>query len=257
MIFTGQEAYLVASDWFEAKGQAVIASALRVAPWAHAVGEDGFGVYADLRVGEAKQRMRWIPPGEFIMGSPETEEGRWQDEGPQRKVTFTKGFWMADTPCTQSLWIALMGRNQSRFKNNPTYPVENVSWDEVQEFLMTLGRFAPELNARLPTEEEWEYACRAGTAESRYGNLDDIAWYEGNSGYTTHRVGLKKPNPWGLYDMLGNVWEWTNSEVHGQERVFRGGSWDVLARRVRAASRDAFEPGDRLWDLGFRFIVYP
>ena len=269
MIFTGKEAHLVASDWFEDRGQALVAKALRSAPWAQTVGEDQYGVYADLRVGETKQRFRWIRPGSFIMGSPDDEKGRWDDEGPQHKVTFTKGFWMADTPCTQLLWSQVMGSNPSLFKNNPNNPVERVSWDDIQGFYARLGRFAPELNARLPSEEEWEYACRAGTALPRYGELDDIAWYAGNSG-GTHPVGLKEPNPWGLYDMLGNVDEWCadgwgdtvsrpTTSINprprglGRGRSRRGGSYDAF--NVRAAYRYWYKPEGRFETLGFRFII--
>ncbi len=247
MEFTGKEAHLVSSDWFEDRGQALVAKALRFAPWAQTVGEDGFGIYADLRVGEAKQRFRYIMPGSFIMGSPDDEKGRWDDEGPQHKVTFTKGFWMADTPCTQLLWSQVMGNSPSRFKS-PRRPVESVSWDDAQEFINALRSRVACLDAALPSEARWEYACRAGTAGPRYGELDDIAWWKGNSGGHTHPVGLKEPNPWGLYDMLGNVWEWCADtwsgyeagglvDPLGQGRVRRGGSWLRYDHIVRAASR--------------------
>lgn len=189
--------------------------------------------------------MRWIAPGRFMMGSPESEAGRWEDEGPQHEVTLTEGFWLADTPCTQDLWQAVMGDNPSRFRS-PRRPVEQVSWDDVQGFLARLNQGGGDERAAhwcLPTEAQWEYACRAGTTTATHAGpieivrvsnapvLDDIAWYRGNSGVDydldefadssqwpgkqyrhtragTREVGLKQPNQSGLCDMLGNVYEW-------------------------------------------------
>jgi formylglycine-generating enzyme required for sulfatase activity len=211
--------------------------------WAESMGRDWYGLWSEFRVGDVVQRLRWIPPGRFRMGSPESEEGRWDDEGPVHEVTITKGYWLFDTPCTQALWLAVLGgKNPSRFVD-PLRPVEQVSWDDVQGFLDATNTKLPGLNLRLPTEAQWEYACRAGTSEATYAGdlvflgqnnapvLDDIAWYGGNSGHEydldegedssswkekqydhkkagTSRVGLKDPNGWGLLDMLGNVWEW-------------------------------------------------
>ena len=250
MEFVGQEAHLVASDWFETKGQALVAEALRKAPWAHAVGEDGFGVYADLRVGAAKQRLRYIMPGEFLMGSPDDEEGRYPGE-EQHSVTIAKGFWMANTPCTQKFWSWVQGVLHIHF-NNPNNPVECVSWHDAQEFCTKLGRFAPELNARLPSEAQWEYACRAGTAGPRYGELDDIAWWKGNSGGHTHPVGLLKPNPWGLYDMLGNVWECATNRY---SMWMCGGSYGADKEDLRSSRHWWSDMDVRLKFIGFRFII--
>ncbi len=188
------------------------------------------------------------------MGSPAAEEGRHPDEGPQQWITVTHGYWLADTPCTQALWVAVMGRNPSCFKGSLRLPVENVSWADAQSFLAKLNAQVPGLNAGLPTAAQWEYACRATSTEPRYGDLDEIAWYEGNSEGRTHEVGQKLANGWGLHDMLGNVWEWCadRSGLSGQDRAIRGGSWFSIARLVRAASRLADEPGSRNGDQGFR-----
>jgi formylglycine-generating enzyme required for sulfatase activity len=151
-----------------------------------------------------------IPAGEFTMGSPENEQGRDSNE-PQHKVKITKPFYMQTTEVTQAQWKAVMGNNPSYFKGNDL-PVETVSWDDAQEFIKKLS--AKEgVKYRLPTEAEWEYACRAGSTTKFYfgedeSKLDEYAWYHNNSDGKTHPVGQKKPNAWGLYDMHGNVWEW-------------------------------------------------
>jgi formylglycine-generating enzyme required for sulfatase activity len=201
------------------------------------------------------------------MGSPEDEEGRWDVEGPRHLVTIEPGFWMFDTPCTQALWEAVMGENPSGFKG-PDRPVESVSWDQCQEFLKALNSRIDGLRLSLPSEAQWEYACRAGTETPRYReDPDEIAWYSANSGAETHPVAGKEPNAWGLYDMLGNVFEWCEdvwagnyreeSRAAGSEpasvlRVIRGGSWDSVARDVRAAFRYLVEPSYRDDFLGFR-----
>jgi formylglycine-generating enzyme required for sulfatase activity len=203
------------------------------------------------------------------MGSPEDEEGRWADERPRHPVRIGSGFWMFDTPCTQALWEAVMveGANPSHFKGADR-PVEQVSWDDCRGFLERLNGRLEGLHLGLPSEAQWEYACRAGTASARYHeDLDEIAWYGGNSGGETHAVRGKLPNAWGLYDMLGNVWEWcadawTEDYSRGSEkgaaapasahRVIRGGSWGFAPQFVRAAYRSHVEPSNRLLILGFR-----
>ena len=130
--------------------------------WASTMGRDNFGLYADLTVNAVTQRFRWINPGAFLMGSPETEAERDDDE-TQHQVTLTHGYWLADTPCSQAFWMAVMGENPSEFNQNTNNPVEQVSWHEVQDFILKLNAQFPDLAARLPTEAEWEYACRAGT----------------------------------------------------------------------------------------------
>jgi len=198
-----------------------------------------------------------IPAGKFRMGS--------SDEN-LHTVTLTKPFELMTTPVTQALWEFVMGGNPSCFKG-PDRPVEEVSWDDAQGFISKLNAMLGVTCFRLPTEAEWEYACRAGTTSATYGNLDEVAWYENNSGKETHRVGQKQPNAWGLYDMLGNVWEWCQDwyggypdgdvidpvgPSSGSSRVNRGGSWGNGARIVHAANRYLGAPGYRYGILGFR-----
>lgn len=236
--------------------------------WAQDWGWDAFGAWVTLRVGGVEQHMRWIPSGSFVMGSPEDEEGRYGNEGPQHEVQLTRGFWLFDTPCTQALWQAVMGDNPSRFKGTDR-PVEQVSWQDCQEFISRLNQQLPDLNLRLPTEAQWEYACRAGTTTVRYEEkLDAIAWYRENSNGETHPVKQKRPNGWGLYDMLGNVDEWCLDGLReyakkrrvdplgptsvGTNRAMRGGYWGWGAQSVRTAIRDGDPSGHRGGYLGFR-----
>lgn len=248
--------------------------------WASSWGEDDFGVFMGFTVGAVEQRMRWVGPGAFSMGSPEAELGRFDDEGPRHTVMLTRGYWIADTPVTQALWTAVMGWNPSRFEGDEARPVETISWENCQEFCEELNRRIPGLGARLPTEAEWEHACRAATTTATYaGDLDGetnantlepIAWYGGNSGGETHPVKLKQPNARGLYDMLGNVWErcqdygyrsYTSEPQEnpsgpatGEYRVIRGGSWYEHARGVRAACRLGGAPGLSDGALGLRLV---
>jgi formylglycine-generating enzyme required for sulfatase activity len=212
------------------------------------------------------------------MGSPEGAEGRWPDEGLRHWVSINSGFWMFDTPCTQALWEAVMGENPSHFKmvdrprEGADRPVENVSWNDCQSFVDKINeKLRPEeagLSLSLPSEAQWEYACRASTQTPRYSeNLDAIAWFSENSENQTHPVASKEANSWGLYDMLGNVFEWcadvwvddytdkartAAAESVSALRVFRGGSWYDDARYMRAAYRYLNETSYRSHYLGFR-----
>ena len=177
------------------------------------------------------------------MGSPDDEGGRFPAEGPRHLVRIDPGFWMFDTPCTQALWEAVMRENPSRFKA-PKRPAESVSWDQCQEFLEAPNSRFDGLELSLPSEAQWEYACRAGTEGPRYReSLDEVAWYSENSGGETHPVAEKMANTWGLYDTLGNVREgcadvWTDDYTEtargssAAPRVIRGGSWNFVAQDV-------------------------
>ena len=218
-----------------------------------------------------------IPAGTFQMGSPDSEKGRFSREGPQHEVEITKAFQSMAVPVTNAMWLAF----EPDFKPQSwdhvddedlmLHPVVNVSWNDVQRFCEWLnGSLA--WDVRLPTEAEWEYACRAGTATQYWSgataqDLERVGWYSGNAGGRTHRVGQKPANPWGLYDVHGNVWEWCQDwyssyqegmvadptgPAMGESRVLRGGSWYDVARHVRSASRSSRPPSNRPGHLGFR-----
>jgi formylglycine-generating enzyme required for sulfatase activity len=228
--------------------------------------------------GGVKMSFAWCPPGTFQMGGD-----KYNDEKPVHEVRLTKGVWMGVTPVTQSQWQAVMGNNPSHFKG-PQRPVEEVSWEDAVEFCRKLSELPEEKAAgrvyRLPTEAEWEYACRAGSQTAySFGDdarlLKDFAWFSDNSNSQTHPVGQKKPNAWGLYDMHGNVWEWCGDwygdyprgsatdptgPKERSSRVYRGGSWLISAGNCRAAYRDGDGPSDSydiLGDLGLRLARVP
>lgn len=247
--------------------------------WAAAVDNDQYGQRAMVRVRNVSFNMRFIPKGRFTMGSPTDEKGRYPDEGPQHEVTLTKDFWLAETPCTQALWVAIMGKNPSNTKGLE-YPVDQVSWNDCRVFFKALNENVPELVASFVTEAQWEYTCRAGTTQARYGRLSDVAWYSGNASRRegllaifddgkVHCVGERQPNAWGLYDMLGNVNEWC-SDWHGSytaesatnptgpdtgtSRVARGGWFNGLGSSARSANREYFMPGRRPLAVGLSLI---
>jgi formylglycine-generating enzyme required for sulfatase activity len=201
----------------------------------------------------------WIPPGTFQMGSSPGDSECSEDEQPAHEVTIARGYWMGQTVVTQDAYVRVMGRNLSYFSGEQL-PVENVNWKEAQEYCEAVGM-------RLPTEAEWEYAARAGTTGSRYGEIDRIAWYKGNSGKQTHPVAEKEPNAWGLYDMLGNIWEWVSDwranyqagsqrdpagPASGEYRVLRGGSFYDYPPSVRAPCRSRLAPELRHGVIGLR-----
>ena len=216
-----------------------------------------------------------IPAGEFEMGSPSDEEDRYDDEGPAHTVTIEESYYLGKYEVTQEQWKAVMGSNPSCFEGDDL-PVEKVSWNDVQEFIEKLNEMEGTDKYCLPSEAEWEYACRAGTT-TRYSfgddesELEDYAWYSSNSNSKTHVVGQKKPNAWGLYDMHGNVWEWCQDAYHSDydgapsdgsawedsgssDRVDRGGGWGSGARSCRSALRGWDDPGAHGDYLGFRVL---
>jgi formylglycine-generating enzyme required for sulfatase activity len=198
------------------------------------------------------------------------------DEQPVHEVRISQPFYLGKYPVTQGQWEAVLGNNPSCFRGDRNRPVENVSWHGVQEFIRQLNAREGGMAYRLPTETEWEYAARADTTTDYcFGDdrrqLKKYAWYEANSGAKTHAVGQLKPNVWGLYDMHGNVWEWTqdwydeeyyDNSPHddppgpsaGSYRVVRGGGWDCGAGDCRSASRAVEEPSGRSNVIGFRLL---
>lgn len=230
----------------------------------------GRGYTANLS-GGVKLQMVEILTGSFCMGSSNGET----NENPVHRVTITHGFFMGKYEVTQAQWQAVMGANPSSFKGDDNLPVEQVSWDDAQEFINKLNEMNDGYKYRLPTEAEWEYACRAGTSGDYYAqDPDDIAWYLDNSGKKTHRVGTKQANAFGLYDMSGNVWEWCrdwyvdtyngaptdgSARLSGGEqksRVLRGGSWLYAAALLRSALRNWGTPDFRYDNVGFRVVAF-
>jgi formylglycine-generating enzyme required for sulfatase activity len=255
---------------------------------------------------EPPQNMVFIPSGTFRMGSPENEEGHGESEGPQTDVIISRGYWMGKYEVTQGEYEAVMGNNPSFFNGvrregteceidygvDLSRPVDLVSWDDAVAYCAALterermaGRIAPNSLYRLPTEAEWEYACRAWTStrysygdDPGYTNLKNYAWYRDNSDDQTHPVGQKLPNPWGLHDVHGNVFEWCQDwwadslpggialdpkgPVMGSHCVFRGGSWSywfgwINAGRCRSADRRHDYPDLRDHNIGFRAVLAP
>jgi formylglycine-generating enzyme required for sulfatase activity len=228
----------------------------------------------------------WIPPGNFMMGSPKVEKER-HDGETQHKVTLTKGFYMGVHTVTQEQWQEVMGNNPSHYKGEKNLPVDNVSWDDCQEFIKKLGEKTKDKKAyRLPTEAEWEYACRAGTTtpfhfgetiSTEQANYNgDFVYGNGKKGVLRNKttpVGSFPANAWGLHDMHGNVFQWcqdwygeypNNEETdprgptkglgfaRGQERVLRGGSEGTHPWACRSAYRYASRPDNSNFDCGFR-----
>jgi len=230
-------------------------------------------VIADLTL-----ELLWVAPGEFTMGSSLEEPERNKAEGPQTRVTLTRGFWLGRTEVTQAQYEAVMGANPSSLKSaGPQAPVEHVSWIDAMAFCRkltererTAGRLPDGCTYTLPTEAQWEYAFRAGTTGAYVGEPETTAWYDRNSGATTHPVGEKKPNPWGFHDLAGNVLEWCydwygnypggavfdpRGPERGYYRIARGGSWRTDARLGRAAARSGGSAGRQDYTIGFRLAL--
>ena len=261
--------YLLLPDNSNIDSSNYIANSFEVTSGGSHAGEE-----RDFPLGDTTIRMCWVPAGSFQMGSPYNEQYPNDDEGPVHRVTFVEGFWLGKYEVTQGQWEAVMGSNpSSEYGVGSNYPVYCVSWTDIQGFESALSN-----EFRLPSESEWEYACRAGT-ETRFYWADDgiysqigtYAWYENNSSSRTHPVGGKTANAWGLCDMIGNVWEWCEDWYHsdytnapsdgsawtspsGSQRVSRGGSWDIWAPGCQSTRRIDFRPPLRYGDLGFRLV---
>lgn len=254
-------------------------------PWASAYGQDEYGYWMEFTVENVVQRLRWVHPGDFIMGSPADELGHLGRE-LQHPVTLSEGYWLADTACTQALWQAVMdGNNPSKFQgetDSSERPVERVSWEDCSQMLRQLNNVLLGLNLRLPTEAEWEYACRAGaatsfsfgeSASSNQANFDNSLDYidmgPGLYRKQTEKAKVFNLNGWGLYQMHGNVLEWCQDwfyedydvegyidpkgPLQGTKRVFRGGSWYNIGKVMRSAYRDGAPPNIRGTTFSFRF----
>lgn len=216
-----------------------------------------------------KFEMVGIPSGSFCMGSNDS-----QYEKPIHRANINYSFYMGKYEVTQEQWQAVMGNNPSYFSNcGGDCPVENVSWDDVQGFIRNLNNLQSEYKYRLPSEAEWEYACRAGTTGDYGGNLDSMAWYNANSNNKTHEVGAKRANAWGLYEMHGNVWEWVEdifdnynfrsmptdgspnlSVRNSSHRVLRGGGWNGETYDLTSANRSSAPSTSRWNGWGFRLV---
>jgi formylglycine-generating enzyme required for sulfatase activity len=227
---------------------------------------------------DLKLELIWVNPGSFVMGSSSEEGDRNKAEGPQTKVTLTKGFWLGKTEVTQGQYEAIAGENPSAFKSVGTNaPVERVSWIDAMAFCEKLnareraaGRLPDGYAYTLPTEAQWEYVYRGGTTSEYPGYVESMAWIAGNSGETTHLVAQKSPSAWGFYDMAGNVMEWTYdwygnypggavTDPVGPERGYyrtgRGGSWRTELRVCRSAARSGGSEGRQDYTIGFRLAL--
>ena len=244
--------------------------------WAEAMTSDPYGMVATVRLRGLRSapwssmRFRLMKAGRFHMAADDSEPGRRLYEGPKHEVILSRDFWMAETPCTQEAYGQLTGQNPSRFIA-PLRPVESVSWAEVAELIDELNSLAEGVRFALPSEAQWEFCARAGQAYAdSTPRLNEQAWYRDTASSSTHVVGAKAPNPWGLYDMLGNVWEWcddwyapytAHSAVDpsgprvGERRVVRGGSWADTASRIRWTTREAHRDSFRSERIGFRLTL--
>jgi len=259
--------------------------------WASAYGQDPYGYWADLYLDEndlensPKQRFRWIPAGEFMMGSPEHEVERNSSEN-YHQVTLSHGFWLADTACSQAFWQAIMGDNPAHFTLSGQHPVERVSWHDTQDFVQRLNKKVASLNTTLPSEAQWEYACRAAsTSAFNFGEAISSKQvnFNGERPYAdtpksefrkeTVEVDSLSQNAWGLYQMHGNVWEWCQDHWQAElgtkavtdpktitddeegRRVLRGGSWISLSMYCRSAIRYHYAADVRYNLCGFRLSL--
>jgi formylglycine-generating enzyme required for sulfatase activity len=209
----------------------------------------------------------WVPGGTFMMGCSPGDMECFSDEKPSHPVTLSRGFWIGKTDVTVDAYETFAGIAEAKTDSMRTMPIVDVTWDEALQYCRWAG-------GRLPTEAEWEYAARAGSSGVRYGDIDDIAWFEGNSSNSSHPTAQKKENGYGLFDMLGNVWEWVNDwydgnyysagpqidpggPVTGTMRVLRGGSWLNFPNLIRFSDRGRSEPDARFNYFGMRCVWAP
>ena len=262
--------------------QATVAETVFPPVWAARFGLDRLSPFpfADAELADdVFMRFRCVPSGSFLMGSPEDEHGRLGGREALHEVRLTRGLWLAETPCTRRQWSVVMGIDLDDPENEGELPIAEVSWEDCAKFFDAVRKVSG-LHLRLPTDAEWEYACRAGTQSAfndgsactqptgRDPALDELGWYYENSDYTSHPVKQKRPNAWGLFDMHGNVWEWCrdwwtadlgtepgvdpDGPETGQVRVIRGGCFGNDAGSCRSACRGFGDPGGRDAVLGFR-----
>lgn len=255
--------------------------------WAERFGEDRHGIFAEFDLRGVTFAWRWIPPGRFLMGSPDDEAGRHPSEGPQHEVTLTHGFWMGTTPVTHAQWAPMDPTRPSYPQGMLHVPKTEVSWADCRRYARALSSMNEGLSADLPTEAQWEYACRAGSTGAFHDDspctvpvgldpaLDKLGWFDGNSGSREQVVGQKRCNAWGLYDMHGNVQEWCRDAMRvysdaaqwnptGADPallaqlgkcVLRGGSSSASAYRCRSSSREEVSCGLFGSSLGFRLVA--
>lgn len=233
-------------------GRGGVAPALTPAPVPVVPPSPAATVSREAKAGDARVdpkdglKYLWIPAGTFRMGCSEGDGDCYDNEKPAREVTVNKGFWMSQTEVTVEAYRKLVAATPG----NASMPVVNVDWNGARSFCTFAG-------GRLPTEAEWEYAARGGSREARPGSPDQVGWFKDNAGAALHGVGLKEANGFGLFDMLGNVWEWTADSYGetGSDRVLRGGSFDSEARFLRVSFRNWYAPANRVNNVGFRCVL--
>lgn len=231
--------------------------------------------FEDIIINNVTFRMVLMKAGEFQMGASNNDLSPFGDEKPIHKVSISSDYYIGETPVTQELWASIMNNNPSHFVAEHN-PVETVSWNDCQVFIRRLNSLSGK-HFKLPTEAEWEYAARCCHMSSSptsciAEDLGNIAWYEDNSFGTPHSVASKKPNKSGIYDMLGNVWEWCSDwydsyqsyaqidptgPVRGLFRVFRGGSWAKSAVHCRITSRSGWGEDNKDNNIGLRLVMLP
>lgn len=251
---------------------------LRLAIALFALGTVLAGEKKTFLIADLGLEMIWVEAGSFVMGSSTEEADRNKAEGPQTRVKLSKGFWLGKTEVTQAQWAAVMGDNPSHFKEAGTNaPVEHVSWIDAMDFCKKVnererlaGRLPEGFEFTLPTEAQWEYAYRAGTTAEYPADANAMAWHANNAEGKTHPVGERKPNPWGFFDMAGNVMEWTYDWYgpypggavtdpvgprKGFYRTGRGGSWRTETRLCRSAARSGGSAARQDYTIGFRLAL--